>query len=128
MVDNLNTTFTRYQNSDLPGTFLFVTGEERNTIADFPQFVEEGDAFTVSDQPDDDLIVFNRFRNEDISAGAYIYATEEESVSIRRDFPQFIEEGIAFHAYGADANRGTNVYRFQNSGQPASPTKINVPG
>ena len=116
VVDNLDTTLTRYQNSDLPGTFLFATEEERESIAQFPQFVEEGDAFTVSDQPDDGLIVFNRFRNDDVP-GTYLYADERESRNIRQQFPQFVEEGPAFYAYGADAGRGENIYRFQNSQQ-----------
>ncbi|MDJ0535331.1 MAG: hypothetical protein QNJ70_23060 [Xenococcaceae cyanobacterium MO_207.B15] len=42
----LGTDFSRFQNSDRPGTYLFATGEERDNIrANFPNFMEEGLAF-----------------------------------------------------------------------------------
>jgi hypothetical protein len=38
--------FYRFQNTLVPGTYLFVGEEERqNILANFPQFVEEGVAF-----------------------------------------------------------------------------------
>ena len=49
-----------------------------------------------------------------------MYASEDESLSIRRDFPNFIEEGTAFYAYGKDANLGVDFYRMQNTQQPGT--------
>jgi peptidyl-prolyl cis-trans isomerase A (cyclophilin A) len=60
------------------------------------------------------LIQFNRFQNS-LVPGTYLYASEQESVNIRQNFPNFREEGTAFYAYGADANRGVDFYRFQNT-------------
>ena len=42
----------------------------------------------------------NRFQNKDIP-GTYLYAGEEESISIRANYPNFVEEGIAFYVYDA---------------------------
>ena len=64
----------------------------------------------------DSLIRFYRFQNRD-KPGTYLYAGEEESVNIRNQFPNFIEEGIAFYAYGANSNQGEKIYRFQNTQQ-----------
>jgi peptidyl-prolyl cis-trans isomerase A (cyclophilin A) len=47
--------------------------------------------------------------------GTYLYAGEEESISISQNNPNFVREGIAFYVYGADANQGEDIYRFQNS-------------
>ena len=118
----LPNTLNRFQNSDTPGSYMYAGEEESvNIRANFPQFVEEGEAFEVSLQAkdDDDLIAFNRFQNSDVP-GSYIYAGEEESVNIRANFPQFVEEGIAFYTFGADADRGADIYRFQNSNQPGT--------
>ncbi|BAQ61963.1 alkaline phosphatase [Geminocystis sp. NIES-3708] len=117
---NLNTSFNRFQNKNLPGTYLFASEiESRNIRASFPNFVEEGVAFQVSETPDDGLIVFNRFQNKNLP-GTYLYAGEKESQGIRQNFPNFVEEGIAFYAYGGDANKGVDFYRFQNTQQPGT--------
>ncbi len=116
----LNTPINRFQNSQLPGTYLFAGEEESENIRqNFSNFIEEGRAFSVASQPGDDLIRFNRFQNS-LVPGTYLYASEGESESIRQDFPNFLEEGIAFYAYGADANRGLDFYRFQNLQQPGT--------
>jgi hypothetical protein len=116
----LNTPLNRFQNSNLPGTYLFATEQESISIRqNFPNFREEGRAFSVAVQPGDNLIQFNRFQNS-LVPGTYLYASEGESESIRQDFPNFLEEGIAFYAYGADANRGLDFYRFQNLQQPGT--------
>ena len=40
--------FYRFQNLDVPGTYIFVNGQERqNILANYPNFVEEGIAFEV---------------------------------------------------------------------------------
>ncbi len=62
---------------------------------------------------------FNRFRNKDVP-GTYLFANEAESESIRANFPNFVEEGIAFYAYDADAQIATDFYRFRNTSQPGT--------
>ena len=112
--------FVRFQNSDTPGTYLYDTGAEADSIrANSASFVEEGSAFNAAITPDDDLIILNRFQNIDLP-GTYLYAGEEESQSIRANFPNFVEEGPGFYAYGAGAGEETPFYRFQNSSVPGT--------
>ena len=114
------TPITRFQNQDRPGTYLFAGPEESEGIrANFPNFFEEGQAFTVATEPRDDLIHFNRFQNLDIP-NTYLYAGEEESQSIRANFPNFFEEGIAFYTYPATADIGEDFYRFRNLDVPGT--------
>ena len=116
----LDDTLIRFQNSAVSGTFLFAGEEEAQRIRrDFPQFTEEGEAFNVSFEPQDDLVRFNRFQNSAVP-GTFLFATESESVSIRSNFPNFVEEGIAFYTLGADANVGQDIIRFQNSDRPGT--------
>jgi hypothetical protein len=116
----LNTPINRFQNSELPGTYLFAGEEESISIRqNFPNFIEEGQAFKVAVEPGDDLIVMNRFQNSSVP-GTYLYAGQEESISIRQNFPNFIEEGVAFYVYSGTANKGEDFYRFQNSQQPGT--------
>ncbi|WP_330203737.1 hypothetical protein [Cyanobacterium sp. Dongsha4] len=115
-----DTPLNRFQNSSVPGTYLFAGEEESQSIRqNFSNFAEEGFAFSVSSQPHQELIVFNRFQNRNLP-GTYLYAGEEESRSIRQNFPNFVEEGVAFYAFSGDANRGTDFYRFQNTQQPGT--------
>lgn len=111
----------RFQNSSIPGTYLFVGEQERqNIIQNFPNFVEEGQAFKVADEPGNNLIPLNRFQSI-VNPGTYLYAGEEESQGIRQNFAhQFREEGIAFYVYDSDSGLGTNFYRFQNSSRPGT--------
>ncbi len=112
----LNDPIFRFQNGNLPGTFLFAGERESESIRQnfSPPFIEEGKAFNVSLEENDELIRFNRFSNNQVQ-GTYLYATEAESVSIRENFSDvFTEEGIAFYSYGADANKGVDVIRFRN--------------
>ncbi len=113
------------------GTYLFVGEKERDAILGNPNlnriFELEGidedgsinPAFKASSEPDDDLIVMNRFHNSHVP-GTYLYAGQAESINIRQNFPNFIEEGVAFYVYGADANRGLDFYRFQNTELPGT--------
>jgi len=118
--DLFNTPITRFQNSDRQGTFLFAGPEESQGVRDnFPNFEEEGVAFTVANQPGDDLIRFNRFQNLDVP-GTYLYAGEEESISIRANFPNFNEEGIAFYTYSVASEVGEDFYRLQNLAAPGT--------
>lgn len=119
--DLLDDPLFRFQNSSVPGTYLFAgAGEAENIRNNFsPPFVEEGEAFKVSLEQNDDLVRFNRFQNTSVP-GTYLFATEGESVSIRQNFPNFVEEGIAFYAYDSNANIGEDVFRFQNSQRPGT--------
>jgi hypothetical protein len=122
----LDSPIYRFNNSELPGTYLFASEAETNSIINnFPQFELEGFAFYVADQPNDNLIRFNRFQNEDVP-GTYLYANESESVNIRRNFKNFIEEGTAFYAYSSSANIGTDYYRFQNTSVPGTYLFVNA--
>lgn len=112
----LNDPLFRFQNENVPGTYLFAGEEEAQNIRDnySPPFVEEGFAFYVSFEEKDNLVRFNRFQSNFLP-GTYIFANEKESESIRANFSEeFTEEGIAFYAYGADADMGQDVFRFRN--------------
>jgi peptidyl-prolyl cis-trans isomerase A (cyclophilin A) len=126
-LDLLDTQLFRFQNTELPGTYLFVGQEERQNIqANFPQFLEEGPAFKVANEPGDNLIRFNRFQNLAVP-GTYLYASEAESQNIRQNFPNFFEEGVAFYAFGADANIGVDFYRMQNTQVPGTYIFVSEP-
>lgn len=116
----LQTPIWRFQNSQLLGTYLFVGQEEGNNILqNFRQFNQEGFAFYVGAEENDDLMPMYRFQNSDI-LGTYLYANEGERESILANFPNFILEGIAFYVYGAGSNRANPFYRFQNSQLPGT--------
>ena len=123
-VDNsssaLSIPINRFQNSDVLGTYLYAGEAESQGIREnFPNFIEEGQAFKVSVEPDDDLIRLNRFQNSNVP-GTYLYAGEAESQNIRENFPNFIEEGIAFYVYPSSADIGMDFYRFQNLDVPGT--------
>lgn len=116
----LDTPINRFQNRDLSGTYLFADEAESVSIRrNFPNFIEEGQAFRVAVEPGADLIRLNRFQNSSVP-GTYLFADETESVSIRQNFPNFIEEGVAFYVYGADANKGVDYFRLQNTNVPGT--------
>lgn len=115
--NSLDTQLYRFSNNFIPGTYLFVTEGERESIKAnyYDIFEEEGAAFKVANQHGDNLIQFNRFANLNVP-GTYLYANEEESISIRSNFSHvFSEEGIAFYAYSGDAGIGTDYYRMSNT-------------
>ena len=119
----LESSLTRFQNSDVPGTFIFVSGDEAASIRDdFSQFEEEGVAFNAAIAPDDDLIPFYRFQNEEMP-GTFLFVDENERDNINAD-PNFsdifTEEGIAFYVYGAGSNEAVSFSRFQNSAVPGT--------
>ncbi len=60
----------------------------------------------------------NRFRSNDI-IGAYIYAGEEESESIRDNYPNFQEEGFAFKV-AEEGDSLMRINRFQNMNAPGA--------
>ena len=119
----LDNSLTRFQNADVPGTFVFVSGDEAASIRDdFSQFAEEGIAFNAALEPGDDLIPFFRFQNEQMP-GTFLFVNETERNSINAD-PNlnniFTEEGIAFYVYGAGSNQAVSFSRFQNSAVPGT--------
>ncbi len=119
--NSLNTTINRFQNANIPGTYLFAGEEESQGIRDnFPNFDEEGLAFNVAVEPGDDLIPLYRFQSTR-TPGAYLFAGEEERQSINQNFAEdFNEEGLAFYVYGAGSGLGTTFYRFHNDNRPGT--------
>jgi len=107
----------RFKNMDQPGTYLFAGGEEaKNIRVNFKNFKEEGLAFSVATEKNDPLLQdFYRFRNTASGReGTYLFAGAEEAASIRANFKDFVEEGLAFYAY--PGGMGTADFsRFQNS-------------
>ena len=119
----LDTAFFRFQNFNVPGTYLYATGTEAQNIRNnLPGFVEEGVAFNAAIEPDDELIPFFRFQSNS-RPGTYVFVGTEERNGILGDpnlSSTFTEEGIAFYAYGAGANEETAFSRFQNSNIPGT--------
>ncbi len=117
----LTNPITRFQNTQVQGTYLFTgQGEAQNIRNNHPLFQEEGEAFRVALTPEDDLITIYRFQNKNL-AGTYLYVGEQERDSIKQHYADtFVEEGIAFYVYGADANRGTDIFRLQNLDVPGT--------
>ncbi len=112
----LNSPIYRFQNSKIPGTYLFVGEEERDRINEnfADTFTEEGLAFKVAVEEGDDLIPLYRFQST-ITPGTYLFAQEEERVSIKENFADsFTEEGLAFYVYAPGSDLGTEFSRFQN--------------
>ncbi len=114
----LDTPIYRFQNSDIPGTYLFVPEEEVHNIrTNFPGFIEEGVAFYAAIAPNDNLIPLYRFQSNQ-RPGAYLYVGEKERNIIKADSnlaDAFNDEGIAFYVYHAGAGIGVSFSRFQNS-------------
>ncbi|MBE9174318.1 hypothetical protein IQ225_01395, partial [Synechocystis salina LEGE 06155] len=122
--DYLTNSLIRFQNSDRPGTYLFAgAGEAANIRQNYKNFVEEGVAFGVSMTKTDPLLQpFYRFQNTAPGReGTYLFAGEGEAASIRQNYKNFVEEGLAFYAYGAGAGGGTTDFsRFHNTGMPGT--------
>ncbi|MEM9273352.1 MAG: choice-of-anchor L domain-containing protein [Cyanobacteria bacterium P01_F01_bin.143] len=115
-----DTPINRFQNSNVPGTYLYAAeAESQNIRENFPNFIEEGQAFRAAGAPGDGLIGLNRFQNSNVP-GSYLYAAEAESQNIRENFPNFVEEGIAFYVYDGAANLGVDFYRLQNQAVPGT--------
>ena len=121
--NGLDTDIYRFQNTDIPGTYLFAGPDERENIrANFPNFIEEGIAFKVAVEPGNDLFPVYRFQNTDIP-GTYLFVGEDERQAINSDpnfSESFIEEGLAFYVYGVGAGMETPFTRFQNTDVPGT--------
>ena len=119
--DLLDTDIIRFQNNDVPGTYLYVAESEAQNIREnFDNFTEEGLAFQVSVEPNDDLMPMYRFQSED-NPGTYLFVGESERENIQENFAEsFIEEGLAFYTRSANSELGTDFSRFQNTAQPGT--------
>jgi hypothetical protein len=117
----LDTSLFRFQNTSIPGTYLFAGEQEAASIRqNYKNFKEEGFAFGVATSQADPLLQpFYRFQNTSMP-GTYLYAGEQEAASIRQNYKNFYEEGLAFYAYGADVGKGTTFNRFQNTSLPGT--------
>lgn len=116
----LDTPIYRFQNRNIEGAYLYVAEEERQRVlANYPNFVEEGLAFNVADESDDELMPIYRFQNQNLQ-GAYLYVGEEERQNILENHSNFVEEGIAFYVYGVNSNQADSIYRFQNQNTPGA--------
>ena len=115
--------FFRFQNSAVPGTYLYAAGAEADSIRNnFPGFVEEGLAFNAAIEPDDELIPLYRLQSNQLP-GTYLFVGEAERNSIKADpnlSNAFTEEGIAFYVYDGAAGKGVDFFRFQNSAVPGT--------
>ena len=124
-LDYLDSPIYRFQNSQIPGTYLFVTEDEANSLrANCPEFIEEGVAFYAAIAPNDNLIPLYRFQCNQ-RPGTYLYVAEEERNHINTDSnlaQAFDEEGIAFYVYAAGTEIGVPFFRFQNSEIPGTYT------
>ena len=113
--------YYRFQNTDVPGTYIFVDEVERqNILVNFQSFEEEGAAFKVRLTPGEDLIAVNRYQSTK-TPGTYLFSTAEDfqqDTLINQD--DFYLEGRAFYAYGANSGNGTDFYRFENSDRPGT--------
>jgi len=119
----LDTPFTRFQNSDIPGTYVYATGAEAESIrTSFPNFEEEGVAFNAAIAPDDDLIPLFRLSSNQL-AGTFLYVGEDELNEINADpnlSSSFTNQGVAFYVYGVGSNEEATFSRFQNSNVPGT--------
>ena len=121
-ISGFDTQYYRFQNTDVPGTYIFVDEVERqNILVNFKSFVEEGPAFKVRLQPGgDDLIAINRYQSTR-TPGTYLFTTADEFQNdplINQN--DFYLEGQAFYAYRANSGNGTNFYRFENTDRPGT--------
>jgi trimeric autotransporter adhesin len=117
----LNTSIRRFQNSGVPGTYIFAgESEAANIRTNFKGFKEEGLAFQVGVEKSDPLMQpLYRFQNSSIP-GTYLFAGESEAANIRVNFKNFKEEGIAFYVFGVGSGQGITFNRFQNTSKPGT--------
>ncbi len=117
----LNTPIRRFQNTAVPGTYLFAgDAEAANIRTNFRNFTEEGLAFQVAVEQSDSLMQpLYRFQNRDIP-GTYLFAGDAEAANIRINFKNFIEEGLAFYVFGVGSGQGSTFNRFQNTSRPGT--------
>ena len=118
----LSDSIYRFQSTTTPGTYVFVGEEERQSINQnfSDNFIEEGLAFRVENEPNEDLQALYRFQSR-ATPGTYIFAGEEERQSINENFSDnFIEEGLAFYVYDNGSGLGQEFSRFHNLDEPGT--------
>ncbi len=117
----LDTNINRFQNSDIPGTFIFAGEAESASIrSSFPQFAEEGVAFRVADEEAEGFIPIFRFQSVN-TPGTFLFVEEAERQSVNANFSaDFTEEGLAFFVLPATSIIGETFFRFQNSDRPGT--------
>ena len=115
--------FYRFQNSAVPGTYIYATGTEAQNIRDnLPGFVEEGLAFNAAIEPGDELMPLYRLQSRS-RPGTYLFVGEAELNNITANpnlANNFVVEGIAFYVYDGAAEKGTDFIRFQSSTVPGT--------
>lgn len=118
----ISTSIYRLQNTDVPGGYIYVGIEERDSILDnFSNFIDEGVAFQASTTSGDDLNAVYRFQSVETS-GSYLFAGESERQDINNAnlADSYIEEGLAFYVYGSGSGLGLEFSRFRHSEQPGA--------
>jgi hypothetical protein len=88
------------------------TDTDNNSGVDFPD-TQESDDDSLLNAP-----IF-RFQNTSVS-GTYLYAGSEEAQSIRSNFSNFTDEGIAFNVSEVAGDDLIAMYRFQNTAKPGT--------
>lgn len=115
--------YFRFQNSAVPGTYIFVEQNERAAILANPNlnfFVEEGNAFRVSANPGDGLVAVNRYSST-TNPGTFLFSTGSDFQSDSQiNQSDFSLDGLAFYANGASSGNGDDYYRFENSNRPGT--------
>ena len=95
---SLNTPINRFQNTSIPGTYLYAgETESQNIRQNFSNFKEEGIAFYVYGADANRGVDIYRFQNSQLP-GTYLFVGQEERQNILQNNPNFVEEGVAFEA------------------------------
>lgn len=87
--------------------FVFLDGSHPTSI--FNQYLAE----EIIPQPQLNEVIY-RFQNTNI-AGTYLYVGEEEKQNVIANYPNFVEEGIAFYVSSQPHDDLITIYRFQNT-------------
>ena len=118
-----DTPLYRFQNTDRPGTYLYVGEEERASIlANHRNFREEGYAFRVADENGVGGIPIYRFQSKAVP-GTYTYVGETEATFIQTYYSETFElesAEPAFYVAEYGSGLGMSLSRFQNSQNPGT--------
>ena len=109
----------RFYNATSKGHFFTADSAERDNVLAHSEwgYTYEGVGFKASTTLNNNfnLLPLFRFYN-DTSKGHFFTANIEEAINVYNHTDWgYTFEGIGFYAYGADANLGSDVYRFYNS-------------
>ncbi|WP_013334483.1 DUF4347 domain-containing protein [Gloeothece verrucosa] len=113
----LNTPVYRFYNPNSQEHFFTINSTERDSVIANPAwgYQYEGIGFYASTIPGDNLLPIFRFYSPN-SAEHLLTATVEERDNLLAH-PEwgYNYEGIGMYAYGADANRANDIFRFYNA-------------